>query len=223
MLEAEKKGFVLPFTFKSNFIKFQKEAVRNWRPKYNQNSRDLSQAYALYTLALAGSPDLSAMNRLREFKQISNDAKWRLAATYALVGQKEAADEIMKKADLNFSGYNYYNYGSITRNRAMALETMLLTNDKNTKDIAKTIAKELSSNTWMSTQTTAFSLLSIGKMVVKNGGKSMHLSYTNNGKTEVVKTSSSMVQRTLEVEKGINKITFKNNDNNIVFVIENLE
>ena len=113
MLEAEKKGFVLPFTFKSNFIKFQKEAVRNWRPKYNQNSRDLSQAYALYTLALAGSPDLSAMNRLREFKQISNEAKWRLAATYALVGQKEAADEIMQKADLNFAGYNYYNYGSV--------------------------------------------------------------------------------------------------------------
>ena len=218
MLEAEKKGFVLPFTFKSNFIKFQKEAVRNWRPKYNQNSRDLSQAYALYTLALAGSPDLSAMNRLREFKQISNEAKWRLAATYALVGQKEAADEIMQKADLNFAGYNYYNYGSVTRNRAMALETMLLTNDKNAKDVAKTIAKELSSNSWMSTQTTAFSLLSIGKMVVKNGGKAMNLSYTNNGKSEVVKTASSMVQRTLEIKKGTNKITFKNNDNNIVFV-----
>jgi len=218
MLEAEKKGFVLPFTFKSNFIKFQKEAVRNWRPKYNQNSRDLSQAYALYTLALAGSPDLSAMNRLREFKGISNEAKWRLAATYALVGQKEAAEEIMQKADLNFSGYNYYNYGSVTRNRAMALETMLLTNDKNTKDVAKTIGKVLSSNQWMSTQTTAFSLLAIGKMVVKNGGKAMNLSYTNNGKTEVIKTASSMVQRTLEVKKGTNNITFKNNDNNIVFV-----
>ena len=218
MLEAEKKGFVLPFTFKSNFIKFQKEAVRNWRPNYNNYSRDLSQAYALYTLALAGSPDLSAMNRLREYKGISNDAKWRLAATYALVGQKEAADEIVQKADLNFSGYKYSNYGSVTRNRAMALETMLLTNDKNTKDLTKTIAKELSSNQWMSTQTTAFSLLAIGKMVVKNGGKAMNLSYTNNGKTEVVKTASSMVQRTLEVKKGTNKITFKNNEGNIVFV-----
>ena len=124
----------------------------------------------------------------------------------------------MQKADLNFAGYNYYNYGSETRNRAMALETMLLTNDKNTKDVAKTIAKELSSNSWMSTQTTAFSLLSIGKMVVKNGGKAMNLSYTNNGKSEVVKTASSMVQRTLEIKKGNNKITFKNNDNNIVFV-----
>lgn len=218
MLEAEKKGFVLPLTFKSNFIKYQKTAARNWRPNYSSNySRDLSQAYRLYTLALAGSPDLSAMNRLREFKQISNDAKWRLAATYALVGQKEAANEIMQKANLNFSGYNYYNYGSVIRNRAMALETMLLTNDKNVKDVAKSIAKELSSNRWMSTQSTAYSLLSIGKMVVKNGGKSININYTNKGKTEEVKTVSSMVQRTLAVKKGTNQITFKNNENNIVF------
>jgi uncharacterized protein YfaS (alpha-2-macroglobulin family) len=217
MLEAAKKGFVLPFTFKSNFIRFQKEAVRNWKPSYTGSSRDLNQAYALYTLALAGSPDLSAMNRLREFKQISNEAKWRLAATYALVGQKEAAEEIMKKADLNFSGYNYYNYGSVTRNRAMALETMLLTNDENTKYVAKTIAKELSSKRWMSTQTTAFSLLSIGKMVIKNGGKSINIKYTNDGKTENVETASSMVQRVLKVKKGTNEITLNNNESNIVF------
>ncbi|WP_288956186.1 MG2 domain-containing protein, partial [uncultured Polaribacter sp.] len=94
LLEAEKKGFVLPLTFKSNFIKYQKQVARNWRQNYNGYTSDLAQAYRLYTLALAGSPDLSAMNRLREFKQISNGAKWRLAATYALVGQKEAADEI---------------------------------------------------------------------------------------------------------------------------------
>jgi uncharacterized protein YfaS (alpha-2-macroglobulin family) len=217
MLEAEKKGFVLPLTFKSNFINYQKKAARNWRPEYRGHSRDLAQAYRLYTLALAGNPDLSAMNRLREFKQISNGAKWRLAATYAFVGQKEAANEIMQKANLNFSDYDSYNYGSLDRNRAMALETMLFTNDKNAKEVAEKIAKELSSNKWMNTQTTSFSLLSIGKMVVKNGGKSININYTNDGKTEVIKTSSSMVQRTLKVKKGANQITFKNNENNIVF------
>ncbi len=217
LLEAEKKGFVLPLTFKSNFIKYQKQVARNWRQNYNGYTSDLAQAYRLYTLALAGSPDLSAMNRLREFKQISNDAKWRLAATYALVGQKEAADEIMQKTDLNFSNYNYYNYGSTTRNRAMALETMLITNNKEAKNVAKTIAKELSSKRWMSTQTTAFSLLAIGKMVVKNGGKSINMNYQFGGKTERLQSSSAMIQRTLPVKKGTNTITFKNNDNNIVF------
>ncbi len=217
MLEAERKGFVLPLTFKSNFIRYQKNAARNWRPNYSSYSRDLAQAYRLYTLALAGSADLSAMNRLREFKQISNEAKWRLAATYALVGQKEAADEIMKKANLNFSGYNYYNYGSVTRNRAMALETMLLTKSSKAKEVAKSIAKDLSSNQWMSTQSTAYSLLAIGKMVVKNGGKAIQINYTNDGKTENIETSSSMVQRVVKVDKGANSITLENKENNIVF------
>ncbi|MEE9408806.1 MAG: MG2 domain-containing protein [Polaribacter sp.] len=217
MLEAEKKGFVLPLTFKSNFIKYQKTAARNWRPNYNSYARDLAQAYRLYTLALAGSADLSAMNRLREFKQISNEAKWRLSATYALVGQKEASKEIMQKANLKFSDYNYYNYGSVARNRAMALEAMLITNNKEVKNIAKRIAKDLSSNKWMSTQTTAFSLLSIGKMVIKNGGKAINIKYTNDGKTENLQTSSSMVQRTLKVKKGANSINIINNENNIVF------
>ncbi|WP_439127846.1 alpha-2-macroglobulin family protein [Polaribacter sp.] len=217
MLEAAKKGFVLPLTFKSNFIRYQKQAARNWRPSYSSYAKDLAQAYRLYTLALAGSADLSAMNRLREFKQISNEAKWRLAAAYALVGQKEAAKEIMQKANLNFTGYNYYNYGSVNRNRAMALETLLITGSKNVKEVSKSIAKELSSNRWMSTQTTAFSLLAIGKMVVKNGGKSIHLKYTKNGKTEVVKTSSSMMQRVLNVSEGQNSITLQNQENNVVF------
>jgi uncharacterized protein YfaS (alpha-2-macroglobulin family) len=217
LLEAEKKGFVLPLTFKRNFIEYQKKAARNWRQSYNSYTSDLEQAYRLYTLALSANPDLSAMNRLREFKQISNEAKWRLAATYALVGQKEASKEIMNSANLNFSGYNYYNYGSATRNRAMALETMLLTDNKNTKDIAKSIAKELSSSTYMSTQTTAFSLLAIGKMVVKNGGKSINIMYTNEGKSESIETGSAFVQRTLKVRKGKNSITLKNNDNNIIF------
>ena len=102
LIEAEKKGFVLPLTFKSNWISYQKEAARNWRPSYNSYNSDLAQAYRLYTLALAGSPDLSSMNRLREFSEISNEAKWRLAAAYALAGQKEASTNISKSANINF-------------------------------------------------------------------------------------------------------------------------
>ncbi|MCL7762314.1 MG2 domain-containing protein [Polaribacter sp. Z014] len=219
MLEAAKKGFVLPLTFKSDFIRYQKNAARNWRPNYRNNYTDLAQAYRLYTLALAGSPDLSAMNRMREFKQISNDAKWRLAAAYALAGQKEASLEIMSTANINFttSKYNYYSYGSVDRNRAMALETMLITDHKDIKEVAKSIAKELSSSRWMSTQSTAYSLLAIGKMVVKNGGKAINLKYTNGGKTVAVDTQSSMVQRTVKVKNGANSITIKNEDNNVVF------
>jgi hypothetical protein len=70
-----------------NGFRTNREA-KQWRftPQYGN---DLAQAYRLYTLALAGAPDLSAMNRLRETANISNESKLRLAAAYALAGQKQ--------------------------------------------------------------------------------------------------------------------------------------
>ncbi|WP_452220106.1 alpha-2-macroglobulin family protein [Lacinutrix salivirga] len=220
MIEAEKKGYVLPLTFKSNWLKYQKQVARAWRPSYKTYNSDLAQAYRLYTLALAGSPDLAAMNRLREFSEISNEAKWRLAAAYALAGQKEASDAISKSANIEFTPprYNYYTYGSVNRNRAMALETMAITKDKRARELAKLIAKDLSGNRWMSTQTTAYSLLAMAKMVEANGGKSIKLSYTLNGKKETIDTKSAIAQRDLPVKDGLNSLTFKNNQDNLVYV-----
>lgn len=220
MIEAEKKGYVLPLTFKSNWLMYQKQAARNWRPSYRTYNSDLAQAYRLYTLALAGSPDLASMNRLREFSEISNEAKWRLAAAYALAGQKEASDKISQSANINFKPqrYNYYTYGSVDRNRAMALETMVLTKDSKMRALAEDIARDLSSNRWMSTQTTAYSLLAMAKMVNANGGKALNLNYTINGKTESIDTKSAIAQRDLNVVEGTNNLVFKNAKDNVVYV-----
>jgi len=220
MIEAEKKGFVLPLTFKSNWIAYQKQASRNWRPSYRVYHSDLAQAYRLYTLALAGSPDLASMNRLREFEELSNEAKWRLAAAYALAGQQEASDAISKTANINFqpSKSNYYTYGSVDRNRAMALETMIITGNPKARDLAKTIAKDLSGNNWMSTQTTAYSLLAMGKMVVKNGGKDLKLTYSINGKSETIDTKNAIAQRHIPINDGTNQLTITNAKDNLVYV-----
>ncbi|WP_298237351.1 MG2 domain-containing protein [uncultured Algibacter sp.] len=220
MIETEKKGYVLPLTFKSNWLKYQKQAARNWRPSYRTYNSDLAQAYRLYTLALAGSPDLASMNRLREFSEISNEAKWRLAAAYALAGQKEASDIISQSANINFKPqrYNYYTYGSVDRNRAMALETMVLTKNSKTRELAESIARDLSGNRWMSTQTTAYSLLAIAKLVNANGGKALKVNYTINGKTESIDTKSAIAQRELQIVDGTNNLIFTNTKDNVVYV-----
>lgn len=220
MLEAEKKGFVLPLTFKNSWLRYQKQAAGDWRPSFRTANTDLAQAYRLYTLALAGSPDLAAMNRLREFSEISNEAKWRLAAAYALAGQKEASDKISATANINFvpPKYNYYTYGSVDRNRAMALETMILTKNPKMRELAQDIAKDLSSNRWMSTQTTAYSLLAMAKMVEANGGKALKVEFTLNGKSETIDTKSAIAQRELSVKEGSNSFSFKNNQANVVYV-----
>jgi hypothetical protein len=221
MLEAQKKGYVMPLTFMSNWLKYQQQAARSWRASYKRYNSDLAQAYRLYTLALAGHPDLASMNRLRELNEISNDAKWRLAASYALACQKEAAKKIANTANIDFVSNkgDYYTYGSVNRNRAMAMETMLLTGDSKSREMAQYLAKELSSKRWMSTQTTAYSLFAMSKMVEINGGKAIKLRYTiNSGKQESINTQKAIAQRNLVIKEGANSLLLTNDQANVVYV-----
>ena len=221
MIEAEKKGFVLPLTFKSNWIQYQKQAAKAWRPSYRYRS-DVAQAYRLYTLALAGQADLASMNRLKAYNDLSNDAKWRLAAAYALAGQPEAAKTIAQTANIEFESQrnrDYYTYGSVDRNRAMALETMVLLKDDRTRTISELMAKRLSSKRWMSTQSTAYSLLAMAKMVKANGGKELQVNFTsNNGKSEEINTKNAISNRDISIVDGANTLTVNNLRGNTVYV-----
>jgi hypothetical protein len=219
MLEAKQQGYQLPLTFLSNWLRYQKNRARQWSNQATSYNNDISQAYRLYTLALAQQPELASMNRLRESKNLSNEAKWRLAAAYALAGKKEVAQEIAQKANINFTpnNYNYRTYGSVFRNRAMALETMIILGDSQQRELAVSLAKDLSSQSWYSTQETAFALLSMAKMVVKNGGKSINLTFTNNGKETTVKTDRAIAQRDITITSFKNEIQVKNKQGNTIY------
>ncbi|MBF7092206.1 hypothetical protein IUY40_11710 [Flavobacterium sp. ALJ2] len=220
MIEAEKKGYVLPINFKSKWLSYQQKEAKQWRfePRYGN---DMAQAYRLYTLALAGSSDLSSMNRLRETKGISNESKLRLAAAYVLAGQKSAASSLLlsSKIDDESSNYNYYYYGSSDRNRAMALETMLLLGQKQKAfTMATKLAKSMASDQWMSTQTTAYSLYAMSQFSLNNGAKGIDVQFSKDGKSHVVKTSKTVADRSLVVRAGTNSITLKNNKKNTIYV-----
>ncbi len=219
MIEAEKKGYFLPINFKSKWISYQQKEAKQWRfePKYGN---DLAQSYRLYTLALAGSPDLSSMNRLRETKGISNESKLRLASAYVLAGQKSAGLNLLLKTTIDDnSNYNYYYYGSADRNRAMALETLLLLGQKQKAfAMAVKLAKNMSSDQWMSTQTTAYCLYAMAKFSANNGPKGIDVQFTKDGKTQAVKTMKTIADRSLTVKMGSNSLTLKNNKKNRLFV-----
>ena len=220
MIEAEKKGYVLPINFKSKWLSYQQKEAKQWRfePRYGN---DLAQAYRLYTLALAGSSDLSSMNRLRETKGISNESKLRLAAAYILAGQKSASQNLFlhSKIEDETSDYNYYYYGSSARNRAMALETMLLLGQKEKAfAMAIKLAKNMASDQWMSTQTTAYCLYAMSKFAANNGAKGIDVQFSKDGKSQVVKTSKTVADRSLVVKTGSNSIILKNNKKNTIYV-----
>ncbi len=220
MLEAKQKGYQLPLTFLSNWLRYQKQSARQWSNQQTSYNDDMAQAYRLYTLALAQQPELAAMNRLRETKNLSNEAKWRLAAAYALIGKKDVAKNLSQTANINFvpNSYNYRTYGSVFRNRAMALETMVILGDGKQRELAVSLAKNLSSQSWYSTQETAYALLAMAKMVKENGGKGINLSYMHNGKQVEVKTDRVMAQRSLTIASDNSEIQINNNQGNTLYV-----
>ncbi len=164
-LEAEKMGYTLPVGLKSNWLSYQQNRLAEWTiyddDKYNMG---LQQAYRLYTLALAGSPDLRAMNRLRETTGICEAAKWRLISAYVLAGQPEVAEKLASDAGYIVPEYNAFDqtYGSSMRDNAMILQSLCMLDEQDKAYLlAQKISNALTNQYWMSTQTTAFCLMAM--------------------------------------------------------------
>ena len=186
LLEAKNEGYYVPSALLDKIIRFQKERARNWRDDDNYRRSDLIQAYRLYTLALANTPEMGAMNRLLERDNLTVQAKWRLAAAYAIAGQKEAAEELIMGVDTSVDSYRELSssYGSSLRDRAMILETLsILDRQEEAALIVRDISAELSAEQWLSTQTTAYSLIAISKFLDKfTAADEMLASFSLNGK-----------------------------------------
>lgn len=219
LIEAEKKGYALPLNAKKQWLQYQQKMARQWR-YYDGYHNDFAQAYRLYTLALAGTPDLSSMNRLRETSGISNESRLRLAAAYALAGQKAVGQELLSQSsvEMDNSPYQYYYYGSEARNRAMVLETLIVLGQKQRSfEVAIKLAKQMSSGEWMSTQTSAYSLYAMSKFAKANGSKGIDVSFTNKGKTQNIKTQKTFADRKLEISAS-NSVTVKNNQKGTLYI-----
>lgn len=167
ILEAERSGYTLPVGMKENWLNYQRDQVNNWSPGSNiYKYVDFTQAYRLYTLSLAGEPDLGAMNRLKEYEKMSVQTRYYLSLAYALSGNDAAAKDLILNIDRDVDDYTElsYTYGSGDRDRAIILEALLELNlFDEAMPIIKTISESLNSKKWMSTQTTAFCLRAMSK------------------------------------------------------------
>jgi len=221
MLAAQAKGYNLPIGFMEQWKKYQKQKAQTWAPDPHKfYGDDLNQAYRLYLLALAGAPELGAMNRLREFKYISIEAKWRLAAAYKLAGQPEAGLRMIANLPTTIKPYYtmYGTYGSDLRDEAMILETLtLLEQQQKAAGLLRTVAARLSQDDWYSTQTTAYSLISIAQYCGQNkaSGK-LAFSYDGGVSKGNINSASYMWQAGLATNGG--KVMVKNNGTNKLYI-----
>jgi uncharacterized protein YfaS (alpha-2-macroglobulin family) len=229
LLEAKEKGYNIPKSLLENWKRYQKMLAKNWRPltdpvvvnsnrtsttitgrtdnNFRNNQEALMQAYRLYTLALAKSADLGAMNQMRNMQRIPAKAKWRLAAAYALLGKREVAEKIIKGLSTKVDKYTElsYTYGTALRDEAMILETLTLLKKRTEgANLLMRMSKDLSSPKWLATQTVAYSLMAIAKFAGDEKIEAeIPLEYQigDQQKQSVAIKDAPMVQYQIDIEK----------------------
>ena len=198
LLSAEAKGYLVPDGMKRNVLNNLRRVARDWKPvsSYYVRSEEMTQAYRLYVLALGQVPEVGAMNRLKENKSLTPMSRWLLAAGYALVGRTDVAKGLIEKTTEVKTDYSDYDltFGSSLRDEAIRLMTLTLLNDgKEAALLTRDISKVLSSDDWLSTQSTAFALVALSDYMAKyKVGGSMDFTYSCSGKTGNVSSTKNV-------------------------------
>ena len=203
LLEAEKKVYLVPEGMKRNALNDLSRIARNWKPEasYSAESEEMTQAYRLFVLALGQVAEVGAMNRLKESKTLMSMSRYLLAAGYALVGRPDVSKELVVKTTALTTACSGYDqtFGSDLRDASIRLMTLcLLDGGKEAALLANEISKTLASDDWLSTQSTAFSLVALSDYMEKyKMSGSMDFSYAVDGKAKKVSTTRNIWTETL--------------------------
>ncbi|MCB1646457.1 MAG: hypothetical protein KDI36_13435, partial [Pseudomonadales bacterium] len=168
LLEARNQGYTVPADMLSRWLTDQRNRAKQsgFRPGY-----EATDAYLLFSLALAEQPDFGAMNRLRQML-IADDvrtsnmnlARWLLAAAYGLAGQPEAGQPLLAAADLSTSSYSTagYTFGSRLRDTAVLALAQLAAGERTQAwQALRQLATGMNEADWVSTQTSGWALLAL--------------------------------------------------------------
>ncbi|MDX1803247.1 MAG: MG2 domain-containing protein [Alcanivorax sp.] len=172
LLEARRLGYAVPAQMLDNWQRYQIHRTQSLGQRPWQWS---AQAYRLYTLALAGKPQVGAMNRLRERLNLAgndygrwasyHNGRWLLAAAYQQMGLGDVAAELIAGAQ-PLLPYQHagYTYGSSLRDQAIRLTVKdAAGDDRGAWQLADDIAASLASDHWYSTQSTAWALMAMAR------------------------------------------------------------
>ena len=179
LLEARRLGYAVPAGMMDDWVDYQTRRSQTLGDRPWEWS---AEAYRQYTLALAGKPQVGAMNRLRERLQMAkqdyprsasyHSGRWLLAAAYQQMGLSDVAAELttLNVDDLDYDGASY-TYGSSLRDQAIRLTVaQALNREQEAWSLAQDIADQLSGQSWYSTQTTAWSLMAMARYAGSQGG-----------------------------------------------------
>jgi len=182
LVEAKKKGYLVPQDLYTNWLSFQISAAQS----YVVGTEEYSpvQAYRLYVLALAGKPQMGAMNRLRESSKLNNKARWMLASAYKTASQPDAAKALVKGLVIEPKKVDYsdHTYSSTLGNMGIQLDNLVsLDKKQDANNLVEQIAEQLSGDGYQSTQGIAWALMSVSRYL--GGDTSSFSAKISQGKT----------------------------------------
>ncbi len=201
LVAAKQLGYNVPDSLYKNWLNYQRK-----QSKSLNDGHYADDSYRLFTLALAGKPDMGAMNRLRERLARSPRAgyvmeRWMLALAYQQAGQKAVAQELLAQAGHTVlkSDNWHWTYGSNLRDESILLMLYYrLDMTDESWNQATEIASELSRGNWYSTQTTAWGLMSLASTFGSKAQKTDFAIRENGKKWEDVKSTKAMLKRDLD-------------------------
>ncbi|MBF1803607.1 alpha-2-macroglobulin family protein [Alloalcanivorax profundimaris] len=230
LLEARRQGYAVPADLLDPWLAYQSRVGQN-PGRYPWQWA--AQAYRLYTLALAGEPEVGAMNRLREAYQARaaenggdqpgyRAGRWLLAAAYQQMGLTEVAGELLAAARDNDADYDRPGptYGSRLRDRAIELMVLDARGDGDGAwEQARVIANQLASENWYSTQSTAWALMAMARFAGSDGAKGYDFAWRqDDGDWQAITSQAPVFRQTLDLDGDGAELAVRNDSERRLFV-----
>ncbi|MFN8310720.1 MAG: MG2 domain-containing protein [Chitinophagales bacterium] len=194
LVEARKAGFDIDDSLLQKLLEFLEAKLRDrnlitWYYNRGNNKKIAPHevAYSLYVLALAGKQQPSTMNYYKSNPQLLTlDAKYLLAAAYALAGDKAHFNEMLPPAfageisDKETGGA----FASPVRDEALSLSVLADVDPQNPQlpVMARHVSEALKSEGYLSTQERVFSFIGLGKTMRQYANSNATAEIVVNGK-----------------------------------------
>jgi alpha-2-macroglobulin len=195
LIEAQKAGFDVDKSLIGTMLGYINSRLRNRETVTYYYNRDQSKRivpkemiYGLYVLALAGQPNVSAMNYYKaNANQLSLDCKYLLAASYALAGDKKSFAAFLPT---QFSGEEAVtqsggSFSSDIRDESLALDVLFDVDPNNVQIpvMARHVMDKLKTREWFTTQELAFGFVGLGKIARQAAGSNATADVRVDGRT----------------------------------------
>jgi hypothetical protein len=216
LVEANKQGYNVPQYFLDGLLSYQADRAKQWKNNPDYKQGETIQAYRLFVLALAGKAEMGALNRFKEIEMHYDLTKALAAAAFALTGKTSIAQGLLPNVTGDQSMSDYYtSFGSKTRDLAFLTYVQMLcdVDNQTVQNNVNNVCRMMSSNRWMDTQTTAFTLFVLGKYAEKMNVANTNLSATVkvNGEERTLNTNMASVGFGYTPKLGANSVEIKNN------------